>query len=62
MPEFMTDAECEELLRLLHKYVTEYGSCSNMTVSEMAEDLAMSMDVTTDAADQYRREIEAILG
>lgn len=57
----MTDKQALELLRLLHAYVTEYGSfgsCEDMRLSECAEDLAMSMDETTDEADQLRREIE----
>jgi len=58
----MTDSECEELLRLLHKYVFEYDPpASNMRLSDMIEDLAMSMDHTTDKADQYRREMEEAL-
>lgn len=54
----MTDNQCVELLRLLHKYVTEYNDCVDMPISEMAQDLAMSMDRTTVEADQLRREIE----
>jgi hypothetical protein len=57
----LTDKECVELLRLLHKYVSEYGDSADMTISEMAEDLAMSMDETTDEADQLRVEIVARL-
>jgi hypothetical protein len=30
-----------------------------MSISDMAEDLAMSMDVTTDEADMLRQEITA---
>lgn len=58
----MTDAQATELLRLLHAYVTEYGSCSNdVTISDVAEDLAMSMDETSDEADRLRRDIEGAL-
>lgn len=58
----MTNTECEQLLELLHKYVTEYSSGSpNMEISELAEDLAMSMDVTTDRADFLRSEIERLV-
>lgn len=55
----MTDEECVALLRLMHKYVTEFDSCTDMSISDMAEDLAMSMDVTTDEADMLRQEITA---
>jgi DNA-binding transcriptional ArsR family regulator len=56
----MTDEEAVKLLRLLHQYVMEYRDVllRHMTVSELAEDLAMSMDTTTDEADKLRREIE----
>jgi hypothetical protein len=57
-PVNLSDKEAEELLRLMHKAVTEYDSCANMSISEFASDLAMAMDETTDKADQYRREIE----
>lgn len=52
----MTDAQALELLRLLHVYVTLYDN-REMTISEVAEDLAMSMDVTTDEADRIRQVI-----
>lgn len=57
----MTDHEALTLLQLLAKYVTEYDSCADMKISEMAEDLAMSMDVTTEEADELRRTIEGAL-
>jgi hypothetical protein len=57
----MTDQECVDMLRLLHSYVVEYGSSADMKISEMAEDLAMSMDVTTNEADRLRRWIEEAL-
>jgi hypothetical protein len=57
----MSDAECLQALKLLHKYVTEYDSCANMSLTDYAEDLAMSMDETTDEADNLRREIESVL-
>jgi len=53
----MTDKEILELLRLVYKYVSEYGDSQDMTISEMVEDLAMSMDETTDEADRLRVEI-----
>ena len=62
MTEYMSDTECMELLRLLYKYVTEFGDCTDMKISEMAADLAMSMDETTNEADELRREIETFLG
>lgn len=54
----MNDNEARELLRLLHMYVNESGIDLPQTVPAMAEDLAMSLDVTDDASDMYRREIE----
>lgn len=57
----MTDHEALELLRLLHKYVEAYGEGEDLPISELAGDLAMSMDVTTDEADNLRREIEAAI-
>jgi hypothetical protein len=57
----MSDQEALELLRLLHKYVTKYGHVDDMPISELAADLAMSMDVTTDEADELRQDIEGIL-
>lgn len=56
----MTDAECVELLRLLHKYLEEYGYSADSTVGDIAEDAAMSMSETTDEADELRRKIEAL--
>jgi len=53
-----TDTDALALLRLLHVYVTEYDSCADMRLSDMAEDLCMSMDETPDEADQLRRAIE----
>lgn len=59
------DNHAEELLRLLHLYVHDFdtlsGGIEDLRISELAEDLAMSMDETTDAADRYRREIEETL-
>lgn len=56
-----TDKNAEELLILLEAYVTEYESCADMKISEVAEDLAMSMDVTTDRADSALRNIEGVV-
>lgn len=64
MEPFM-DNHAEELLRLLHLYVNDpdtlAGGVEDIRISELAEDLAMSMDSTSDAADRYRREIEETL-
>lgn len=57
----MTDYEALELLRLLHKYVFEEVPDHDMQISELASDLAMSMDMTTDEADNLRKEIEEAL-
>lgn len=62
MGDQVTDEECLAFLRLLHKYVTEYGDCADMQLSDLAEDLAMSMDHTTDEADRLRVEITTALG
>jgi hypothetical protein len=63
MVELLTleDDEAEKLLRLILKAVTQFPDYENMTLSDFVEDIAMSMDVTTDKADQYRRAIERIL-
>jgi hypothetical protein len=57
----MTDAEAMELLRLLYKYVmeyvTEYDSCRDMRISEVADDLAMSMDGAPDEAERIAKRI-----
>lgn len=51
-----------ELLRLLHIYVTENAvDMHDMSITEVAEDLAMSLDTTTDEDDRRRREIEQAL-
>jgi len=56
--EEFTDIDAEQLLHLLHRYVTTYTPDLPQTIPAMAEDLAMSMDETTDLADKCRREIE----
>jgi hypothetical protein len=43
---------------LLHKYTESVTPDPNLTVSELAEDLAMSQDETDDASDYHRRAIE----
>ena len=57
----MDDDAARELLGLLYDYVKAYGSESPKTVSDLASDLAMSLDVTTEADDQMRRYIEETL-
>lgn len=54
----MDDHESRELLRRLHKYVMYYAPDVPQTIPALAEDLAMSMNVTTDEDDRMRREIE----
>lgn len=58
---FLTDGKAEKLLELIWIAVTEFGWCADMKVSEFAEDIAMSMDETTDRADTLRRLIEEFL-
>jgi hypothetical protein len=53
----VADAEALQLLRLIKKYADEYGIEEGMTVSELVDDLAMSMDNTSDEADEIRRQL-----
>lgn len=53
----MDDTEAMQLLRLLHKYVTDHDIRTDDTIADVADDLAMSMDVTTDEADNIRKEL-----
>lgn len=55
-----TDQESRQLLMLLHKYGENYTPDLPQTIPALAEDLAMSQDVTDDASDYHRREIEMI--
>ena len=57
-----SDSEARIMLRLLSKYVNEFGDCANMKLSELAADLCMSMDETTDDDDRCYRSIIAIVG
>lgn len=43
----MTDEQARDLLGMIHTYVTEYESCADMTISQMAEDIVMSLDYDT---------------
>ena len=60
MEDYMSDREALDLLRLLYRYVYFAGDqpSDDITISALAEDLAMSMDETSEEADQLRREIE----
>ena len=56
--ENLSDNQAEELLFLILIAVTEYGRTSRtMTIEEFVEDIAQSMNVTTDRADSLYREI-----
>jgi len=55
MDEF-TDHDARSLLVFLHRYVTAYPDVSD-SISDLAGDLAMSLDTTTDEDDRMRREI-----
>lgn len=58
----LTDTQAEQLLELILVAVTEFGETStDMTIGDFAEDIAMSMDTTSDRADELRREIEEAL-
>jgi hypothetical protein len=57
--ENLTDEQAEELLFLILLAITEYGGTRrDMTLGDFAEDVAMSMNRTTDNADKYRKHIE----
>jgi hypothetical protein len=56
--ENLSDAQAEELLFLILIAITEYGETKrDMTLEDFVEDVAMSMDTTSDRADDFRREI-----
>jgi hypothetical protein len=58
----MDDVMSRELLRLLVMYVEAYAAdMHDMSISELASDLAMSLDVTTEVDDERRRYIEEAL-
>lgn len=59
MEEF-TDNDAQRLLELLRKYAEAYAPDLPQTIPAMAEDLAMSMDVTSDLADRCRVYLEAV--
>lgn len=62
-PEDYQDSEAEQLLKHLCRYCQCHESTLSMDlqVSELAKDLAISMDITTDDADDYRAIIERII-
>jgi hypothetical protein len=61
-PNHLSDKNAEKLLELIYSAVTEYGGVrANMTLQEFVEDVAMSMQPTTDRADLLRKEIETNL-
>jgi hypothetical protein len=53
-----TDMDTRMLLKLLHQYTQEFAPDLPQTVPALAEDLAMSLDETSDEDDRRRREIE----
>jgi hypothetical protein len=58
----MDDRQSRELLRLLHMYVQAYAAdMHDMSITELAGDLAMSLNTTTDEDDRMRRYIEEAL-
>lgn len=60
MSESFTDRDASVLLQLLHKYMEDFAPDLPVTIPALAEDLAMSQDVTTDRDDYYRNQIEAL--
>ena len=59
-PQYFTEQDSRQLLMLLHKYALTYIPDLPQTIPALAEDLAMSQDVTDDASDFHRREIEML--
>lgn len=53
----MDDNEAMQLLRLLYKYHEEHAIDPDDSIGDLVEDLAMSMDNTSDEAEKIRREI-----
>jgi len=51
------DTDSRMLLKLLHKYVLEFAPDIPQTISALAEDLAMSMDRTSDEDERLAQEI-----
>lgn len=58
MNEEFDDRDALNLLKLLHKYQESFAPDLPQTIPALAEDLAQSMDVTTDYADQLSREVQ----
>lgn len=58
----LSDSQAEKLLELIWVAITEYGSTDpNMSLRDFVEDVAMSMDTTTDRADMLRTMIGEFL-
>jgi len=53
----LTDTKAEQLLELIYIAVAEYTT-ADISISEFAADIAMSMNRTTDRADELRQKIE----
>ena len=53
----LTDTKAEQLLELIYIAVAEYTT-EDISISEFAADVAMSMNKTTDRADELRQKIE----
>lgn len=56
MPEF-TDNDSRQLLTLLYRYQQEFLPDLPQTIPALAEDLAMSLDITSDQDDMMQREV-----
>lgn len=57
MTDEFTDNDSRQLLRLLHKYVTNYEPDVPVKVEHLAEDLVQSLDVTSNEDDAMYQEI-----
>ena len=58
----LEDRDAEKLLELIYVAITEFGGTDpSMTLRDFAEDVAMSMDRTTDRADSLRVMISEVL-
>jgi len=57
MPREFTDAHSRQLLRLLDQYQEEFAPDLPQTIPALAEDLAMSLDETSNEDDKMRQDI-----
>jgi len=55
-----TDSDSRQMLHLLHRYCEEFWPDIPVTIPALAEDLAMSLDETSDEDDRAYREIEQL--